>query len=268
MIPSTQIFGIVVVVVLFGVVVVVLLGVVVVLVGVVVVLFGVVVVVLLGVVVVLVGVVVVVLLGVVVLVDSFGAVVVVVPLAGVVVLVDEGTAIVVELTGDGVVVGDPELPDVPAVPEFGAPVVEVTKVVDDVPVVALRPLADVLDCPAFDPGAVLLVAPVGTDEVCSEATSSVGVAGGCDTTCAVPIATAPTTLTEIAAVRTAATPTCVSVGTLLRKGSDPSHASGPATTRTRPIDTSRNARTTAGSKCVPAHASSSALAAWGVIAGL
>jgi hypothetical protein len=258
-----------VVVVLFGAVVVVVD------LTVVVVLFGAVVVVDLIVVVVLFGAeVVVVVLGTVVLVVSFGAVVVVVPLAGSVVPVAEGT-VVVELSGEDVVESSvvvvPELPDPLDPPdEFGVPVVDVMKVevVADETVVPPTPFADVPDCPPFDTGTPVPVAPVGTDAVCSEATSTVGVAGGCDATCAVPTATAPMTLTEIAAVRIAATPTCVSVGTLLRKGSDPSQASGPATTRTRPIETSRNARTTAGSKCVPAHASSSARAAWGVIAGL
>jgi hypothetical protein len=83
-----------------------------------------------------------------------------------------------------------------------------------------------------------------------------------------PAATDPVTAIDMALVWALATSTCPTVGALVMKGRDPSQASGPADFRTRPIETSRNARTTVGSKCVPAHARSSARAACGDIARL
>jgi hypothetical protein len=76
--------------------------------------------------------------------------------------------------------------------------------------------------------------------------------------------TAPETVTAASPARAIVTMDCPRRGTLLTKGSDPSDARGPATGRRRPIDTSRKARTTRGSKCEPAHAASS----WRALSGL
>jgi hypothetical protein len=210
--------------------------------------------------------------GAVVLVVSGGAVVFVVPFDGVVVVVvvvvAEGTTVVG--APDGSVVAVELL--VPGPDTTGAldpPDGEVDTVVDatavvvvtEVPAVPTEPLAGLPDDPLVDGDVALPVAPGTTELVWIEAATTGVAAGGCDVKCVVPTATAPAKLIETAAVRTAAMPTWASVGTLPMKGSDPSHATGPATTRTRPIDTSRNARTTIGSKCVPAQAKSSALAA-------
>lgn len=149
-IPRTQIFGTVVVVVLLGAIVVVVAFVVVVVV------FGVVVVVDLG------AVVLVLSLGAVVLVVPLGVVVVLVGalLGIVVVLVADGTVVVDELPGDTVVEGSlvdvPAFPDElePAIPEgLWVPVVAMTvlEVVLDV-FEPLEALADVPDWPLLDCG--------------------------------------------------------------------------------------------------------------------
>ncbi len=253
---------------LFGTVVVVLLGTVVV-----VVLLGTVVVVLLGTVVVVVSA----PLGVVVLVvagEDGGEVVLVVPLdavAVVVVVVDvaaepspvAGRVVVLELDTDDAGCDpldvDPTFAGDDEVPGDDVDAVDVVVVVLDA-AVPLDPLA------AFPTDPSVANCDTGVPDVpdvptaCSDAAICAGT-GGCDDTCVAPTATAPAKLIETAAVRTAATPTCASVGTLPTKGSELIHATGPATTRTRPIETSKNARTTVGSKCVPAQANSSARAA-------
>lgn len=59
---------------------------------------------------------------------------------------------------------------------------------------------------------------------------------------------------------------CSTRGRLLEMS--PNAANGPPSSRIRPIDASRNTRTIAGSKWVPAHAASSVRAASAVIADL
>jgi hypothetical protein len=247
------------------------------------VLFGtVVVVVLLGVevVVVLVGALVVVLLGVVVLVVTLVVVVFVVPFGVVVVVVvaefSGGAVVVVEFDGEvpelASVVVVKVFPDVPPAPDVvgddGVEPVDDVVVVDDDSVELPAPTDDVPGVRTVDSVRPLPDESPDAEVVRSEATATVVGTGAWCVTCAVPTATAPAKLIETAAVRTAATPTCASVGTLPMNGSDPSQATGPAAARSRPMETSRNARTTVGSKWVPAQARSSARAAWGDMAGL
>jgi hypothetical protein len=234
----------IVVVVVLRIVVVVVLRIVVV-----VVLRTVVVVVPLGAVVVVVRVVVVVTLGVVVFVVPLGVVVVVAELS-------DGTVVVVEFDGDvpglASVVVVTELPGVPTGPDdvgdegdepAGSDVVD-----DDDPAELATPTDDVPEDPPDDAGRSLPDESPDAEAVRSVATATVEVVGGWYVTCAVPTATAPAKLIEKAAVRTAATPTCASVGTFPMNGNDPIQATGPAAARSRPMETSRNARTTVGSK--------------------
>jgi hypothetical protein len=231
------VFGAVVVVVALGAVVVVLLGV-----DVVVVALG-------AVVVVLLGAVVVVTLGVVVFVVPFGDVVVVTEFSG-------GPVVVVESDGDvaelGSVVVVTALPGVPAEPDDvgdeGDEPAGADVVVDDELAELATPTDDVPDDALDDAGRLLPDEPPDAEVVRSEATATVVLVGGWYVTWAVPTATAPAKLIEKAAVRTAATPTCASVGTFPMNGSDPIQATGPAAARSRPMETSRNARTTVGSK--------------------
>src|ERR1019366_8024137 len=81
------------------------------------------------------------------------------------------------------------------------------------------------------------------------------------TACSAPAVTAPATVTVAAAARPIVATACPIWGKLPTKGSEPSQANGPATGRIRPMEISRKARTTLGSKCEPAQAASSFRAA-------
>ena len=72
----------------------------------------------------------------------------------------------------------------------------------------------------------------------------------------------------IAASEEAAVPAAPPTGMRPRTGSSAIHESGPITSRSRPMEMLRNARTTSGSNWVPAQRASSARASAGDIAVL
>ena len=105
----------------------------------------------------------------------------------------------------------------------------------------------------------------GPDSVIGE--GSVRLVGGV-LPWAAPAATDPVISTVAAPARPSAAAAWPTRGTLLTNGSDPAQLNGPATALSRPMDTSRKALTTFGSKWLPAQSASSRRAAWGVIARL
>jgi hypothetical protein len=118
-------------------------------------------------------------------------------------------------------------------------------------------------------GIVLVVEEVGGATVGTVRWRTGAVATGrAPAACSAPAVTAPATKTEVAATLPSADATWPSWGTLSTNGSEPSQASGPVMGRSRPIETSRKARTTWGSNCEPAHAASSLRAASGLMARL
>ncbi len=96
-----------------------------------------------------------------------------------------------------------------------------------------------------------------------------GPAVTCDGVARAPVVTAPLTTSDAVPTRPSTATVADRVeGYCPTNGSEPSHANGPASGRSRPMETSRKARTTLGSNWVPAQAANSARAALGLIDAL
>lgn len=102
-------------------------------------------------------------------------------------------------------------------------------------------------------------------EVLNDPTDAPTVCEGRVPTWIAPRAPAPSTIVAATATRPAPTATWVIPPTPLANGNEPSQLNGPPATRNRPTDTCRKARTTWGSKWLPAQVANSARAAAGLL---